>query len=204
LQETVKSLEVGEVSEPLQTAQGIELLRVAERDSSRVHLEHIRVNLAVSDAARERSRRGAEEVHALAVKGADFGQLAQEYSDDGESKEKGGNLGFFAAAELTPNIGQAVQGLAPGEISQVVPSDVGFHIFKVLTREGGGEWTFEEVKDRVIQVMTDERGQAMTDDWLAGVRAKYFIRLTDRPAGAAVIPAATAAPDTPAAEPVRP
>jgi len=204
LQETVKALPVGEVSEPLQTAQGIELLRVAGRDSSRVHLEHIRVNLSVSEAARERSRRGAEEVHALAAKGADFGQLAKEYSDDGESKEKGGNLGFFAAAELTPTIGQAVQGLAPGEISQVVPSDVGFHIFKVLAREGGGEWTFEEVKDRVMQVMTEERAQAMTDDWLASVRAKYFIRMTDRPAGAAAIPAAAAPPDTPAAEPVRP
>jgi len=213
LQETVKGLPVGEVSDPLQTAQGIELLRIAERDSARVHLEHIRVNLPVSEAGKERAKRGADEVRGLALKGADFGQLAKEYSDDGESKEKGGNLGFFNSAELAPNIGQAVQGLAVGEISEVVGSDVGYHVFKVLAREGGGEWTFDEVKDRVMNVMQEERAQSMTDNWLAGVRAKYFIRRTDQPVGAAAVPAGTVPPaavpaaapaDTPVAEPVRP
>jgi foldase protein PrsA len=139
--------------------------------------------------ARERSRKGAEEVQALAVKGADFAALAKEYSDDGESKEKGGNLGSFGSAELTPNIAAAVRDLKVGEISDVVPSDVGFHVFKVLTREGGGEWTFEEVKDRVVGVMVEERAQSMTDSWLAGVRSRYFIRRADGgPTGAQAVP----------------
>jgi peptidyl-prolyl cis-trans isomerase SurA len=189
LMDAVGKLAVGEISEPMQTAQGIEILRVADRDSARVHLQHIRVNLSVSDMARERSRKGAEEVQALAVKGADFAALAKEYSDDGESKEKGGNLGSFGSAELTPNIAAAVRDLKVGEISDVVPSDVGFHVFKVLTREGGGEWTFEEVKDRVVGVMVEERAQSMTDSWLAGVRSRYFIRRADGgPTGAQAVP----------------
>jgi peptidyl-prolyl cis-trans isomerase SurA len=191
LADAVKSLEVGEISSPLQTSQGIELLRLAERDSSRVHLEHIRVNMPISDEGRERARKGAEEVHTLAVKGADFGLLAKEYSDDTESKEKGGNLGTFATNELTPTIGGAVKDVEVGGVSDVVGSDVGFHVFKVLSRDGGGEWTYDEVKDRVLSVMAEERAQTMTDSWLNGVRAHYFIRRTD---GAPVQPASSQAP----------
>jgi peptidyl-prolyl cis-trans isomerase SurA len=184
LMEAIGKLAVGEISDPMQTSQGVEILRVADRDSARVHLQHIRVNLPVSDTARERSRKGAEEVRALAVQGADFPALAKEYSDDAESKEKGGNLGFFASAELTPNIAAAVRNLKPGEVSEVVPSDVGYHVFKLLSREGGGEWTYEEVKDRVVGVMVEERAQAMTDSWLQSVRSKYFIRRADGRTGA--------------------
>jgi peptidyl-prolyl cis-trans isomerase SurA len=194
LGEAINQLGIGEISQPLQTAQGIEVLRIAGRDSTRVQLEHIRVNLPISDAARERSRRGAEEVRALAVKGADFAALAKEYSDDAESKEKGGNLGFFASAELTPNIATAVRGLEVGGISEVVASDVGFHVFKVLAKEGGGEWTFEEVKDRVVGVIVEERAQAMTDSWLAGVRSQYFIRRADAPRPSAQVPVGAAPP----------
>ena len=104
--------------------------------------------------------------------------------------------GFFVSAELTPNIAGAVRNLKPGEVSEVVPSDVGFHVFKLLSREGGGEWTYEEVKDRVVGVMVEERAQAMTDNWLQSVRSKYFIRRTDGRTGAP-----TGSPETGAVAP---
>lgn len=194
----VADLEPGAISDPVQTAQGIEILRVAERDSARVHLQHIRLNMRVSDDARATARKRAEEVQQQAVSGTDFTALVEKYSDDRDSKTKAGNLGFFSEAELTANIASAVKGLQPGQVTAVVASDPGYHVFKLLARDGGGEWTFEEVKDRLRNRMIEERAQELTDGWLTDVRGRYFIRRADgqpSPAsGARAMGAADSAP----------
>ena len=190
----------------MQTAQGIEILRVAERDSTRVHLQHIRLNMRVSDDARATARKRAEEVQRQAASGTDFAALVEKYSDDRDSKTKGGSLGFFSEAELTPNIASAVNGLQPGQVTAVVASDPGFHVFKLLARDGGGEWTFEEVKERLRNRMLEERAQELTDGWLTAVRGRYFIRRADgQPSpvpGAGAMGAADSAPGAAAPVPV--
>ncbi len=187
----VATLEAGEISEPFQVPQGVEIIRVIERDGERVHIAHIRVNLDITEADRRRARERAERVHKLAIDGGDFAALAREYSDDRESAENGGSLGRFDEGELNPVIGRAVRGLAAGAISDVVASEAGYHVFKVLAREGGGEYTYDEVKDRVRSRMLDERAAALTEEWLTGVRAKYFVRRADHPPSPpGVVPAA--------------
>jgi peptidyl-prolyl cis-trans isomerase SurA len=193
----VADLEPGAISDPVQTPQGVEILRVAERDSARVHLQHIRLNLRVSEDARAMARTRAEEVHRQAVAGTDFAILVEMYTDDRDSKAEGGNLGFFSETELTPNIANAVKGLKPGEVTAVVASDPGFHVFKLLARDGGGEWTFEETKERLRNRMVEERAQSLTDGWLTEVRGRYFIRRADRrssSASGAVVGAVDSAP----------
>lgn len=77
----------------------------------------------------------AEEVLKRVRAGEDFAKLAQEFSTDSGSKEKGGDLGWFAAGAMVPEFEKAAFALKPGEVSELVETKFGYHIIKVDERK---------------------------------------------------------------------
>lgn len=73
----------------------------------------------------------AREIKALLDKGSDFQQLAKERSIDPNAK-KGGDLGMINKGDLLPELDNALRKLKVGEISDVIKSEVGFHLLKRL------------------------------------------------------------------------
>lgn len=100
----------------------------------------------------------AEEVKQKLDDGEDFAELAKEYSVD-SSAESGGDLGTFSAGKMVKEFEDAVYSMEPGDISDPVESEFGFHIIKVNDKreveEDIGE--FEDVKEELRRQLASEK-----------------------------------------------
>jgi len=111
-----------------------------------IRLAHLLVSVEPSEATVEAIKNLATRVLELARSGADFSELAAEYSDD-PSSERGGDLGFFSPGDMVPEFELALSALKPGEISGLVRTQFGYHIIKLEQRAG------EKVRARHILFM---------------------------------------------------
>jgi parvulin-like peptidyl-prolyl isomerase len=80
--------------------------------------------------------------------GADFAELAQTYSQDAFTREQGGDLGYFPRGILTSQaVEDAAFGLQPGQVSDVVKSELGYHVVKVVDRVDDMEISPENLQE---------------------------------------------------------
>lgn len=100
----------------------------------------------------------AKEIRARLDKGEKFEDLAKQYSLDA-SKDYGGDLGYFSAAEMVPEFSNAAFALKPGEISQPVKTDRGWHIIKLEDRKMGGAQPYDQVKTAIRNILLRKKTQ---------------------------------------------
>ena len=79
---------------------------------------------------KEEAQKLASKIQAQAKGGADFGGLAEKYSDDPSAKGGKGSLGKFSRGTMVKPFGDAAFALKPGEVSSVVETPFGFHVIK--------------------------------------------------------------------------
>ena len=102
----------------------------------RVALSHILLSVLPSEAVREQARAGADSILRLLQEGANFDSLARLHSDDAATAADGGRVGFTERNDLVPEYEEVAYALKPGEISPVVESRFGFHIIRLVERQG--------------------------------------------------------------------
>jgi peptidyl-prolyl cis-trans isomerase D len=142
---------------------------------NRVHVEHILFKtVGETDAEIAETRKKAEDVLKQAKQGANFEDLAKKYSEDDATKAKGGDLGWIVEGQTVPEFQQAAFSLPKGAISDLVKTQYGFHIIKVLDHENAHTKSFEEVRDSILGPMLDEKvnteANNLSDQMAAAVR----------------------------------
>jgi len=88
--------------------------------------------------------------------GADFADLAKKNSQDPGSAQKGGDLGWVSRGQMVKNFEDAVFTLKPNEISNVVPTEYGFHIIEVLEKQTAHLQTLDEVKPAIVLALKSQ------------------------------------------------
>ena len=113
---------------------------------------HILIKAEKSASADERAKAKAK-AQALLVElkkpGAVFADLARKNSDDPGSAQKGGDLDFFSRGAMVKPFEDAAFALKPGETSDVVESDFGYHIIRLTTVRGGDKRSFDTVRGEI-------------------------------------------------------
>ena len=104
-------------------------------------------------------RKAAEGVLAKVKAGEDFAALAKKYSEDG-SAAQGGDLDFFPHERMTKVFSDAAFAMKPGEVSDIVKSEFGFHIIKTTDRKPGGTQPLEAVRAQIEEQLKFEKAQA--------------------------------------------
>jgi peptidylprolyl isomerase len=112
-------------------------------------------------AAEEKARKKLDEVvKKLKQQGANFVALAKSDSDDSESADKGGEIGWLPEAQMRPEVRGQVIGLAKGGVTDPVRLDDGWHILKLIDTEAAHARPLAEVRDALAQRMRAERTEA--------------------------------------------
>ena len=108
------------------------------------------------------------EAKALAVQArqGDFAALATARSQDVRSASRGGDVGALPLAQLLPEMRETVSRLQPGQVSEPVQTDAGFHVVKLVDSAPSRTATLEEVAPRLRQALREQRQQELVRDYM--------------------------------------
>jgi peptidyl-prolyl cis-trans isomerase D len=142
---------------------------------NRVHVQHILLmTVGKTDAEVAEIKQKADDVLAQAKKGAKFDDLAKKYSEDPGTKDKGGDLGWITQGQTVPEFEKAAFTLPKGSLSDLVKTQYGFHILKILEKETAHTKPFDEVKDSIraplMLASADKQATAIADKLSTSIR----------------------------------
>lgn len=124
-----------------------------------------------SEDDEEKARAQLQEIREEILKGEDFAEMAEEYSEDPNTKYKGGDLGWLKKGSLREPMENAIFSLKPGEVSEPVRSEYSMHLIKVLEKRKTQGTEEVHASHIVLRIQPSEKTLAE----LKG-RAEEFIR----------------------------
>jgi len=118
----------------------------------------LQVKPTAPEAERQAARKKAEQILAeVKAHPAQFAQLAQKYSQDPGSAKQGGDLGFFGRGVMAKAFEDAVFALKAGETSEIVQTEFGYHIIRLIEVKGAQARTLAEATPDITRELRTQR-----------------------------------------------
>lgn len=151
--------EVGKVPDDYPSDEEVQKVYAAEKESLQLPRRYRVSQIFIADDGdKEATRKRAQEIaDTLKDEPGEFAALAKRNSNDTASAARGGDLGWLAEAEITPEIRTTVAGLSKGEISAPVAGRSGFHILLLQDKREAGPAPLDEVKGELANLLRNQR-----------------------------------------------
>jgi peptidyl-prolyl cis-trans isomerase SurA len=184
--QAVQNVAEGGVSEVVRSGAGFHVIKVVEKRKGGLsatvvqsHARHIllRTSAQLSEAAAV--QRLAELKRRVQAGQADFAQLARDFSQD-TSARNGGDMGWTNPGVFVPEFEDALNSMAPGQISDPVISRFGVHLIQLLERR---QTTLNQREQREIarNLLREKKLDEMYAQWAQDVRGRAYVELRDPP-----------------------
>jgi parvulin-like peptidyl-prolyl isomerase len=166
-----------------------------------VHVRHILLmtidpttHEPLPDDTVKAKRKQADDILAKARSGQDFAKLAQQYSEDPTTKDKGGDLPAFPRGQMLPEFEAAAFALTNNEISSVVTTMYGYHIIKFIDKTPAKTLTLmdtvpgatETISDRIKDVLSQQKTDQLAPAYLTSLKKAADVQILDPDLSAAV------------------
>ena len=144
-----------------------ELFRMEEQLSA----SHL-LKMAKTEAEFEKALEDVKALRERLHSGEDFAELVRLESDD---KGNDGNLGTFGKGRMVPEFEKAAYALKPGELSEPVRTQFGWHLIQLHERIPEKITPFEEISEKVVEYLTERKKDKVFEDFLDGLKARATI-----------------------------
>lgn len=133
-----------------------------------------------TEAGWEKARKTMDKALARIRAGESFETVAKEVSE-APDRERGGDMGPMPEAALPSFFVEAVRPMQPGAMSDIIRSDLGLHLIKLVGREAGGEIAFDQAKDRITALLNNVKNEEIVSGFCQSVldqgRVQIFLQL---------------------------
>jgi len=132
-----------------------------------IRASHILLKTEGKDDATVKAK--IDDILKQAKAGADFGELAKKYSEDDSNAKNGGDLDYFGRGKMVPEFDAVAFTLQPGQISDVVKTQFGYHIIKLTDKKTGTTRPFAELRQQLADQLAYERAQTQAAELSASL-----------------------------------
>jgi peptidyl-prolyl cis-trans isomerase C len=133
---------------------------------------------------KDATKKELEKVLARLKAGEDFAAVSKEVSQDSDSKDKGGDLGFFSKGQMVQSMGESVQpfedaafALKTGEISDIIETEFGYHIIKVTDKKDATTISYDDSKEEIRDGLKSSKINGDVTNYIAELRTKAKIEI---------------------------
>jgi peptidyl-prolyl cis-trans isomerase C len=134
------------------------------------------VDAGATPEVKAKAKEKAEAILKELKAGKDFAEAAKTNSTC-PSKEQGGDLGFFGKGQMVQEFEQAAFALKPGELSEVVETQFGYHIIKVTEKKEAEAPKLEELKEKIAAFLKGQKTQKAVFDYVTQLRKESKVEV---------------------------